>query len=90
MKNKKNMIVSLALASMLTVGQAAYAISLDDAGAAIDKGKQVAVQAGQSAREFFDIASHWGKGYIENLMGRKAINGYPDGTFRPYKRYEQK
>lgn len=30
-----------------------------------------------------DISNHWGKEYIEYLVDKGAIAGYPDGTFRP-------
>ena len=32
---------------------------------------------------FSDISSHWAKEYIEKLVADGAVNGYPDGTFRP-------
>lgn len=32
-----------------------------------------------------DIDGHWGKEYIEYLVDKGAIEGYPDGTFRPDK-----
>ncbi|MCT4606328.1 MAG: S-layer homology domain-containing protein [Marinisporobacter sp.] len=32
-----------------------------------------------------DIQGHWGKDTINFLVGRKAISGYPDGTFKPDK-----
>lgn len=30
-----------------------------------------------------DIGSHWGKPYIEALVLKNSITGYPDGTFKP-------
>jgi hypothetical protein len=30
-----------------------------------------------------DIQNHWGKSYIEVLVRKGAITGYPDGTFKP-------
>lgn len=30
-----------------------------------------------------DIGSHWGKPYIEALVHKNSITGYPDGTFKP-------
>lgn len=30
-----------------------------------------------------DITGHWGRSNIEYLIQRKAISGYPDGTFKP-------
>ncbi len=30
-----------------------------------------------------DIDNHWSKKYVEYLTTKGAINGYPDGTFRP-------
>ncbi len=30
-----------------------------------------------------DIQNHWGEAYIKELVSMKAINGYPDGTFKP-------
>ena len=32
---------------------------------------------------FSDIADHWSKKNIIDLVGRNVINGYPDGTFKP-------
>jgi len=32
---------------------------------------------------FIDIQNHWAKVYIEELVRRGAISGYPDGTFKP-------
>lgn len=36
-----------------------------------------------NASQLNDIANHWAKSYIQELVDMKAINGYPDGTFRP-------
>ena len=30
-----------------------------------------------------DISNHWAKEYIQTLVDAKAVNGYPDGTFKP-------
>lgn len=30
-----------------------------------------------------DIGNHWAKNYIQGLVEKKVINGYPDGTFKP-------
>lgn len=30
-----------------------------------------------------DIQTHWGKKYIDNLIGKGGITGYPDGSFKP-------
>lgn len=30
-----------------------------------------------------DLTGHWAKAYTDRLVGMKAIQGYPDGTFRP-------
>ncbi len=30
-----------------------------------------------------DITDHWAKPYIDDLIAKKAISGYPDGTFKP-------
>lgn len=30
-----------------------------------------------------DIAGHWAQGYIQPLVDKGIISGYPDGTFRP-------
>lgn len=30
-----------------------------------------------------DIANHWAKDYVEDLVDRGVVNGYDDGTFRP-------
>lgn len=32
---------------------------------------------------FNDVADHWALGSINQLVARGAINGYPDGSFRP-------
>ena len=34
--------------------------------------------------QFKDVnTTHWANGYINVLAGKKILNGYPDGTFRP-------
>ncbi len=30
-----------------------------------------------------DITDHWAKPYIDDLIAKQAISGYPDGTFKP-------
>ncbi len=30
-----------------------------------------------------DISDHWAKPYIDDLIAKQAIGGYPDGTFKP-------
>ncbi len=35
------------------------------------------------AVQLTDISTHWGKTYIEKLVGMGGISGYPDGTFKP-------
>ena len=30
-----------------------------------------------------DIEGHWGKSFIEELISKGAVSGYPDGTFKP-------
>ncbi|MBF8984912.1 S-layer homology domain-containing protein, partial [Lutibacter sp. B2] len=32
-----------------------------------------------------DIQGHWGEKFIKDLISKGAINGYPDGTFKPNK-----
>lgn len=32
---------------------------------------------------FSDVQNHWARLFIEALAGRRILNGYPDGTFRP-------
>ncbi|GBE91309.1 glycoside hydrolase family 10 protein [Nostoc cycadae] len=32
---------------------------------------------------FSDIQNHWARPFIEALAGRRILNGYPNGTFRP-------
>ncbi|MHB1126501.1 MAG: S-layer homology domain-containing protein [Bacillota bacterium] len=39
--------------------------------------------------KFSDISKHWAKTQVEFLAGKKIINGYPDGTFRPDKTITQ-
>lgn len=36
-----------------------------------------------SAVVFTDIAKHWGKATIEDMVTRGILDGYPDGSFRP-------
>ncbi|MBW4700299.1 MAG: S-layer homology domain-containing protein [Aphanocapsa lilacina HA4352-LM1] len=38
---------------------------------------------GAQAAEFKDIAGYWGASYIDTLVDRRFIAGFPDGTFRP-------
>lgn len=33
--------------------------------------------------QFTDIANHWAKEIIQNLVNKQILNGYPDGTFNP-------
>lgn len=35
------------------------------------------------ASYFTDIAGHWAEEYINAIHEEGAVNGYPDGTFRP-------
>lgn len=30
-----------------------------------------------------DLEGHWSKDYVQRLVDLGAINGYPDGTFKP-------
>lgn len=30
-----------------------------------------------------DLDDHWAKQYIDDLIGKKVVSGYPDGTFKP-------
>jgi len=30
-----------------------------------------------------DLDNHWAKQYIDELIGKKVVSGYPDGTFKP-------
>ncbi|WP_193196885.1 glycoside hydrolase family 10 protein [Nostoc sp. MG11] len=36
-----------------------------------------------TSTSFSDIQNHWTRRFIEALAGRRIVNGYPDGTFRP-------
>lgn len=36
-----------------------------------------------ASTQLSDIQNHWGKDYIERLVDQGAVNGYPDGTFKP-------
>ncbi|MDD4237581.1 MAG: S-layer homology domain-containing protein [Desulfotomaculaceae bacterium] len=38
---------------------------------------------GSAVTSLKDITSHWARGYIEELVSKKIIAGYPDGTFQP-------
>ena len=42
----------------------------------------VIVYANQQG-DLSDVDNHWSKQYVEYLTNKGAINGYPDGTFRP-------
>lgn len=35
------------------------------------------------ATDITDIDGHWGKSFIEELVGMSIVSGYPDGTFKP-------
>ncbi len=35
------------------------------------------------AADFSDTNNHWAKSYIQKISDYNAINGYPDGTFKP-------
>lgn len=38
---------------------------------------------GENRPSLGDIANHWAKDYVEDLVNRGVVNGYDDGTFRP-------
>jgi len=42
-----------------------------------------AIADGGGATAFRDIQGHWAQGYIEALVKRNVLTGFPDGTFRP-------
>lgn len=35
------------------------------------------------AGEVNDIQGHWGQSFIENLISKEVVSGYPDGSFKP-------
>lgn len=39
--------------------------------------------SGARAESFTDTQGHWAQGPINQLVGLKAVSGYPDNTFRP-------
>ena len=39
--------------------------------------------SGFGPRQFSDVTNHWAVHFIEELVQRQLINGFPDGTFRP-------
>lgn len=50
-----------------------------------DKTTQVDVKDNQAVQEkdITDIRGHWAEKDIRKLMARKAVGGYPDGSFKP-------
>ncbi|MEL7566951.1 MAG: S-layer homology domain-containing protein [Dehalobacterium sp.] len=50
----------------------------------VDHFTQYAVMAGKKKLNMLnDIAGHWAEDYIKRLVSLEAINGYPDGSFKP-------
>ncbi|MDD4754311.1 MAG: S-layer homology domain-containing protein, partial [Desulfitobacteriaceae bacterium] len=43
----------------------------------------VMIAAKQTGQIITDIAGHWAEDNIKELVALGAVNGYPDGTFRP-------
>ncbi len=39
--------------------------------------------AAMGPRQFSDVSDHWAINFIESLVSRGLISGFPDGTFRP-------
>ena len=39
--------------------------------------------AGAAAASFPDASDHWATGAIDYMAGKKVLNGFEDGTFRP-------
>jgi S1-C subfamily serine protease len=37
----------------------------------------------ETVKKLSDISTHWGKDYIEDLVEKGIVSGYPDGTFKP-------
>ncbi len=40
-------------------------------------------QTGPTAEALSDMRGHWAEGYVQALVSRGLVSGYPDGTFRP-------
>lgn len=47
--------------------------------------KVVLEETNKKAVKLSDISKHWGKKYIDYLVNKGGIDGYPDGTFKPDK-----
>ena len=39
--------------------------------------------SGFGPRQFSDVTNHWAANFIEELVNRQLISGFPNGTFRP-------
>lgn len=53
-------------------------------GQVIDDTKESIDQAVEAIKVILsDLDNHWAKQYIDELIGRKVVSGYPDGTFKP-------
>lgn len=39
--------------------------------------------ANPSVKTFSDMNTHWSKTYVDALVAKKVIDGFPDGTFKP-------
>ena len=37
----------------------------------------------QGSTQFSDLTSHWGAAFVQGLVDRGLISGFPDGTFKP-------
>ena len=64
----------ISVGNQLNPAKISGAIRLDSA--------QVATPA-RSATQFNDLGNHWAARFIQELVNRELISGFPDGTFQP-------
>lgn len=56
----------------------------EKAGAVIEDTKEYVGEAVEEIKVFLsDLDNHWAKQYIEELISKSIVGGYPDGTFKP-------
>jgi S-layer homology domain len=69
--------------TLLTLGITVGAIASTNAPLSIST--LVLAQEPAPATSFPDIQNHWARPFIEALVEKDIVAGYPDGTFRPNK-----
>lgn len=92
MKKLFSFFIILTLVLSIITCQSSYAVGFNiNTDKIIEKSKEIGEEVGDQivekgkeiAANMFDIASHWAKDYIQSLIDKGIITGYPDGSFKP-------